>query len=753
MNSIDAYITTVISLLGVAYPILLQVISRLDEKYQSELVVELFNKEFTGKFFKYSLFCSLILTVVWSLKLEPYVRIDFLNSFIENSAEILLGISCIVLVFVFFLYVNKMLVYYSPNKFIPYLISKYKKKENSVEQFEALSDIFILSIKQQQRNISLTLSEFLYTAFKSIRDKSNDEPVEYPDSYYDLVYKSIEELVIQKDKRNLALEYRIVGGIWLLGELKSGAISEKTYKWIWRNLSLVVQYHHDDMLLFHWATADQYYSFNLEPIQKKLEQINGTFQVSNQNVVDKRKTERERFIEFHYALGALLNSMNRFECIRRMFIHTNSQPPKYELLPESMTQIFQFYFKIRDPYDRKYTWISSSYPFPNQSGIVHDSIVKKWIFSFLAVLFLRQYTIFPYLTTMRPLDYPQIPETQSEIKEWIDGLDFFKKLVSEHIVNLELMKILKFDFITKEWCVKENKPYPLDFIDEFKSKLEEKYKNNALTIKIFPEKEEQVKNSTKTILETTLSKYQVLNNPNTISGELNKWYINGQRILFGKDALSEHPESHYFEFDSFIAKAISESIKEGISYTFLNKRSKTYLLRQEDFFKGIDALKVSDQFVLICFGFNLNHFINTLKVPKLTESNYKNATLFSFGGSREVYNTVFVINRSDLPKIHTIELEEDVMVKYKLKKISETYNLFFSILDLNECDDEILKENRKDFTDDELRKSALINVMFTLEILWSKNIELIQLIQYSEFEQRGLPNSLDEIIPFNKKKD
>ena len=52
MTGTDFYIYIVISLLGVAYPLLLQVIARLDEKYSSENIVELFDKEFEGKAFK-----------------------------------------------------------------------------------------------------------------------------------------------------------------------------------------------------------------------------------------------------------------------------------------------------------------------------------------------------------------------------------------------------------------------------------------------------------------------------------------------------------------------------------------------------------------------------------------------------------------------------------------------------------------------------------------------------------------------------
>jgi len=125
MESIDAYINTVIAILGVAYPLLLQVIARLDEKYSSDKIVELFNKEWESKAFPYSLYSSLIFIVVWSLKLQP-LKIEGVN--IENSASMLVAINAIFLVIFFFLYVRKILIYYTTTKFIPYL--KQRHEEN-----------------------------------------------------------------------------------------------------------------------------------------------------------------------------------------------------------------------------------------------------------------------------------------------------------------------------------------------------------------------------------------------------------------------------------------------------------------------------------------------------------------------------------------------------------------------------------------------------------------------------------------------
>ncbi|WP_194778151.1 hypothetical protein [Pararhodonellum marinum] len=127
MANLDPYINTVIALLGVAYPLLLQVISRLDEKYSSDKIVELFDQEWESKAFPYTLYSSLIFIFLWSLKLPPFIRIDSLNFFIENSASLLVAANAILLVIFFFFFVRKILIYYTLTKFIPYLIQKHEE--------------------------------------------------------------------------------------------------------------------------------------------------------------------------------------------------------------------------------------------------------------------------------------------------------------------------------------------------------------------------------------------------------------------------------------------------------------------------------------------------------------------------------------------------------------------------------------------------------------------------------------------------
>lgn len=747
MISIEPFINIIIALLGLAYPILLQVIERLDEKYESENIGTLFKTECEWKAFRYSMVASLLSVFFWSLNLEPLIEIDGLNFLIENSATLLVVLNATILVISFFFFVVKVLKYFTSYSIIPYLIKRHNKSNSGIKYFPALADLLLLSIRKQQTKLSRSLSDFFYTAFRNVREQPNNTPVEYPVQYYDIVYKAIEELAILKEKRNYLLEHRTSGAIWLLGEMQGKEISEKTYLWLWRNILIAVRYNQDDLIVNHWETCHQYYCYSLPYIHEEYDNTTISFQVSNQIEVDKRLSERRKFVEFHFVLGGLLTYKNRYACIKRLFSYTQSQPPKYELLPESMQEIFNFYFEVRDPYDRNYTWISQQYPFPDLSGISADGVIKKWIMSYMAILFLRQYSILPYLITKKPLEYPTIPATQGEIKNWIDGIDFFKNLLIEHLGNEELLKALNLEFITQEWCEDNDKPYPTIFIDTLKSSLEKVYENNALTLPLSKDKINKFKNSSKAIMESAFNSLKPINNSESIlDNESDKWYVNGQRMLQSKDAFSYNPEVHHIEFDSFLGSVAAKSLKYGLSEIFLRKNSKTYLLKPEDLFKAIDHLKVDESYVIINFGINLEHFINHLKVPKLSEEKYKKIKIHSFIGSHIVRDSLFIIKISDLPNITSKSIEDAVINKYSLEKISDSLNLYTSVLDMHEVSEEVFKENEHNKSEDEIRKSVLLNIIFSIEFKWKRNITVIQLRQYSEFRQQGIANKLEEII-------
>ena len=128
MIEIAIYSSVIISFIGIAYPILLQVMARLDETYSSTLIIELFEKEPRKKWFQYQLYISLLLVLIWSFKLKPRELFSNLGFFIDNSAVILLITTSILLVVSFILLVHRIFEYYVPSKFVAYLIKRHNER-------------------------------------------------------------------------------------------------------------------------------------------------------------------------------------------------------------------------------------------------------------------------------------------------------------------------------------------------------------------------------------------------------------------------------------------------------------------------------------------------------------------------------------------------------------------------------------------------------------------------------------------------
>lgn len=619
------------------------------------------------------------------------------------------------------------------------------KHEGDLKYFNALSDVFLHAIKKQNLALSEKISRFFYDEFKKFREESDpNNPIEYPYDYYIIVYKSIEELALLQNKKNSSLKYMTSGGIWLLGESSGFEISETTYTWLWRNIRLAIKYEQDDLIIYHWEHAHQYFTFQLRYIYPEYEG-GGLGNQTNQDLVEKRKKERKRFLEFHYALGGLLLYKERYSCIQKIFNYTTSEPPRYELLPESMNEIFNRYIEFRDPYDVRFSWISSKYSFPDLHGLNSDRVIKKWIASYTALLFLRQYTIRPYLITQKPLDFPPIPGTQGERKEWIDNLDFFRKLVSECLENVELINKLNLGFITREWSKENGNYYPLDFIDEFKKILLNAYESGAIYQEISDKKRELFYNSTKSILESTLDSYAPINNLLGITGACTKIYVNGITTIFDKDAFSENPEVDFRYYDKILASGLAERINNGISSSFLVNTSKSYLIKPEDIFNAVKNLGINENYLIIAFGIDLHHYTEFLKIEGLSQKGFNGIPIYSYPGSHSVRQSLFIINKSNLPQITTIKIEDSIIQKYSLKRISDKYYIYASVLDVNKVSQEILNENLQNMTESEFRKSALLNITQSTEITWKKNIELIHITEYSAYRQEGLPNSLNDI--------
>lgn len=346
MSVADLCIYFVIGLVSVAYPILLQVIATLDEKYASMVIVELFKKEWEYKWFRNLLVVTLGLIGCYAL-----ANLSLTLSTIPGLLAVItygLLLSTAALITIFLLFISKILIYYTPARIVPYFISK--KNDQEYLYFNALGDILYFSIDRRLDGIAKLIHEYYYRAFAAQRETQKTRPVVYPEPYYALLHNIVSRLAPLSNPGFRFLEHRTVGGIWLLGEMKENAISDRTYSSLWALLTIAVRFERDDMVMLFWANAHQYFNFHLNRVHEEYENNEGKPLIKNQAAVTSRDQERDRFLEFCCALGGLMLFRNRLAGIRRMFSYTSSTPPSYDLLPLHMTQVFRRFFQFWDPY-------------------------------------------------------------------------------------------------------------------------------------------------------------------------------------------------------------------------------------------------------------------------------------------------------------------------------------------------------------------------------------------------------------------
>ena len=736
---VNPYINTIIGMIGITYPFLLQVITNFDSKYSNDKITELFEEEPISKSFKTSLYISLFFVVIWSLKLKRLTcyksKYDWFIFLIDNSGDILIAINAIVLVILFFFYVKKVLIYTTPSRLIPYIIKKYKNVNEDANYFEILKELFIHFLRNQQPVITNKISTFFYFAFQKFRKISDNKPIIYPNEYYNLVYRSIEELAILKDKRNIDLEYRTAGSLWLIGETYDNEISDVTYNWIWNNLQLAIRHNQDDFILHHWENCHQYFSLNLKYIHPNYDSTIEAYQVSYSEEIKKRNVERKKFKEFHIALGALLLFKNRYTTLKEIFEYTQSEPPTYELFPDSLFEILSFYVKFSDPYDREYFELFINYAFPNTRGMNGEKVVKHWICKYLSILFIRYFSI-TYIPTEKNFSSTIEKPLKGDTKVWIIRLRELMNYLMELYSDKTFLVSLNIEYLTPEFIDRRNSMTPIEFLNNYISELEKVYTFNIENAIIDSSKVSQFNKETDLIISQKIEILKQVNlNDYSNESELDIWYVNGVNTVVERDFLAVDSEAEYLNLNSILAENIVENLSKTFSATFNIKTTISYLIKSEEILLSIQKLNLDSSFVIINFGLDL--------------SELSNITIISFEEKSLGAQVLYILKKSDLPIVSTLPLEPKDIEKYHMVIINENLNLYTTHVSLNDSAKDIYQENIGSRTEKEMKKCILLGVFLKTQIAWMKKVNVMQIKSYSIFSIDELPNTIEDIIPFN----
>ena len=728
-------IPTIIGIFTFATPLILQTISRIDDKYESTLLAKLFVKDWVCRVFIGFAIGSFASLLLWMLNLPRVVDWGVLNVWIDNSASLILLISVIALIVAACGILYLTYTYYIPKKLVARLQKQCNTHLNERIYFDGVSKVLNYSISKADEELARqTYSAIIDVLIKTRTDKSGQEVI-YPDEFYDAVFEANERLLKRERK---TLSYLNEGSMLsiFIDEVQQTIISDKTYQYMWLGLRQAVLYNNSEAIKAYWEKAHQYANFALDRIHLEYDK---DFNIVNKEALYQQKTIKEKFVEFHYALGGLLLYHKMYDTLEYIMSWTNQQPPKYILVPSTMSEVMNMYMQIafKDGI-RGFIYYESHYPFIGVRGVNASDIIRFWIKKYMAVLFLRQYTLHSYYIYEDTLQLPRVPESMSEKHAWNDELDILQDLLQKICADTEMLEALGYQHMgDKRWFVENGKPVPPELIESFKTQLEHDMEQTRKEQSISKTKLEEFYTATRSILCPDFAQYQSLFGNLSITENYNKISIIGSHQIMDKQAFVDDQEICHANADSIVAEHASFEFQQLALNIFMYMQSRRYILKEQDVWTIIKNLPNNkNDFVIFSIGINLNYL--KLKESRLQNTNgewsYNGIPIFDIHHSMNdlVSQSLWIIRQSDVPYLvfNKISNEDDIS-KYKLSEIDEQYHIFASIVDVYATP--TIKKELEDRKILDAETKAVVCVDFNAEIRCKKTAKAIQLKIYSQF--------------------
>ena len=754
-NIVEICVAIDIAILGIAYPIIVDKISSIGDKYDSTYLPDLFGEEFPQKsikivftnlnlsFFKLTLYVTIISFFLIIFNFQPWFGWN--NIVINNSAESIILFLTSSLTVLFFIWLDKIVLYNGKSTTIlKYLIAKHdldsKKTSNNPYYLKTINELTFYAVDKQDEHLQETLLEFYSEVFSEIRrNHDHSQPLIYPSDLYHLINKLNYTLTITENKKLLAIEHRAVSGTWLLGEdFEEITISKETYRILWDDLYMISS--NDKYVRMYWATANQYFDFQLKFLYPEYNPEGS--EIINDPEVKKRQKEREQFLEFNYALGGLLLYKKQYKTLKYIFNYSQSLPPKYVLLPEGMTTIFTWFEEFRNEFRHRKHPLDLKYPFPGLDNLGNRRDVNYWICSYIALLFIRQFTLQPFYVSHDFTSLPNLPQKVTELKNWLDSVSFFEKCLNHVLKNEELLEDLYFATVALE----KEQDFR-DFIFNLKSKIIEEIGEQKLNANLSEEKLQHFRDSTKDIITSAFKDYDQIFIPLDDAEKDNdlKLTVTGGQNLMTKSAFTDNDIPH-LNYDSIFAKSIvASSIRKYIPNSFFVSRTRRFLLSKELILKGIEKL-IAGTTDYVIIAVNIGY-----ELRQLLEVNYTTKVVHIPSSEHRVTDLLFILNKSDLPSIEHRSLSDEVVSDGQLKLIDENLKLYASIIDINTEDNMKIKDSWGEIQNDSGEDIKVqVTIAFLAIIYWKKKRDIVQLSMTSKYREQGVENSLEDIQPLKK---
>lgn len=740
-SNLEYLLAFVSAIFGLSVPIMLQVIERVDQRYESTRLAERLKSERAIR-------VSIILLIIALFSCTYTVFCKFPSPWdcwiLNNSANLLALISCIALIVSFLCACRVILIYYNPKKLQDRILSSFEKAQNEVSKesdFIDWVDLTKVLLSASDRTPALKVYDVLGKETYGSFEKSGKEGVVFP-VYLTRGVTSINENLCQMPRR----PFSINNGNQILKNLiaQPSKLTDEAYRLLWNNLQLQLFYDQEDWVYEYWSAAVQKYDLDLVPLYEGMPVSDNPERTVSKEVVNKRFEDRIRFKEFHITLCASILREKRYELLDKLISFYRAMTPEYEypLVPSSFSEILEA-FKLVEESPRFGFGVEGYYPMRGMKGIV-DSIVLGSVKRYLAFLFAR---VFSNIGKTKNT-YANYPDTIGALKRMDEVIGYLQWVLPSILRDEDLMNILSFTNFS------EARDEMQVVLSEVKSRIEDKEKESRKTKPNEPEIIQDNLEKAKNLVINRLNDYGLFIKKSKDSKDIKTYYLRGNNsFLFPNLAFQRDAGISYVNMADSVACASITEVQHGFATTFYLKQPKLIRISSEKVFDVLKRLEITDDYVIVAFDVYWDYYLY-----KEVEGFRKEEERYFFndvpiiclhgGPSQIVSQSLFVMKTNDIPSLSFVAPIADHITQYQLTLLDDSFKLYGSVVKLNE-NEELLTGVTK-MSEEEAREHSLFNLFLNAKMTWNMSAPVLCIKLMYDFKDNGSVDSEKIIIPFDK---
>lgn len=721
----DVFCTIVTTLLGIAFPLLLQATERIDSKYNSRSIVSLLFSLRTYRMFCVLLSINAILLLLITFCTDYGYRLKLVVELVETYL-LLPSITSLIVLFALFCY--KINSFYRTDKLIEELatrcnfgiklyswvegclpsrisymlknhVADYVIRQIDPTYIGAWTGLMRALIRSNEGNLIIESYSVLSSIILFLR-RVKPSPVTYEDCIDKAVVEINSELCKSSERMFALTNSSDLLNCYSGADEKEN--SEGTNRIVWRCLSEQIYYNRNTMLYQYWKKAEQKCSALINSNSDNTDYFN-------------------QYIEFHIAFGAHLLYNGHDVLLSDILFYSCLLPPKYNLIPGNFCDLFRLYLKVSRPPYRDNFYFEDKYLFLNNNDPLNSEIERIYIQKYLALLCLRLKYIQPDYGTDQFRFNDEFEKTPVDIQRYINACESLLNGVKD-AANSQKCNILfsKRAYEDKSLVVSSK-------IEEYLAYLREQLEYVKNNQPLSQEKIDSYKKSTSNILHKNIAPYNCMLHSelpvpecemdNIVEKHRKGVYANNATFYnrFPSSYFKDGQEISVAGLDYTIAEAINSNLQHNIATTFSFCSGAIKSIYYNDISKALELLNPnSEKHIMLCFGYSIGFQTRLgLKLENSNSYKYKDVQVYLLPGSPVLSPFALFIRKSRMPKIEIKEPSNELKLKYGLNKIEEqdTYNIYWGLEEIDK--NQKLKEwllGDKNITEESIKQESFLTV-------------------------------------------